>query len=1078
VFNDTTTSRNTFAYPTRVYDPAGNYSEVEYRFDIGANVWAQSPAPQGQSVGKTTERVFDSIGRLSKETIANTGAYTRYEYPTNGLESRVYSTIIDTNSNDTGDSADEVLTESWADGAGRTRFTRMPHTFSGGSTATWAGTVTEYDILGRVKRQSVPTEVDSSWNPTGDDSVFLWTVQKYDWMGRVVRTINTDGADSPTLNDSDILISYEGCGCAGGLETTIQSELVPRDDTTGSARRTQKVYEDIHGRSFKKVVMNWDGSTPYTTTVQKFNGRDQVTLTRQYAGSDTSQTFQDVTMTYDGHGRTKTRHYPIEDAQTETIWNYNADDTVSQIADPRGAITNFTYGTTGDARPLLTEVSYSVPQGSGIPVTPTTTFTFDNAGNRTSMTTAGISQTTYAYDELSRITSETIDFDDLTSNYSIGYGYELSGKLKSVTDPFSAVVNYNDDRLGRTTSITGSGFGSVSTYAYDIEFRAFGAVKEMTYGSSDNSTTSYEFDNRLRIDSYQSTSSVVSGGHVRKAAYDYFPDGQTKAVDNVVDSRFDQAYKFDHVGRMTSSVSGLVTNSQEEEVPAYAQGIQYNAFGDMTSRGSSVWGNDDGFTATYINGRKQNSDEIYDAAGNIVENPTINPNIYDKWEFDASGRITETESRWYDGAPQQTSFDKMNTTVQTYDGDGRAVKRHETKTLTQVYPPNTTVTETTEYYVRSSVLSGRIMTELKSDGTKKLTNVFAGSGILAEQRDGTVQWRHEDIVTGSYKKMLADGSEAFAENPPSTAEFEPLGGIVPQEDPNPEQPDYSPFPESYRWGGNLERPESGCALDGVPILCSMLADVLRAYRVSRIEVNTRAEGGFGLAQRLRGAFTIKTTSLVSRTRSCDQKGNNCGPWESETRVHYELLESPVLFNAENSGTGTRHPDRPAPPIGDTWECRTLADLIESPAFKEAAQSAWDRSVERGFKHEQGVYFFYTPNNPGFSYWNVPRNSKSVFTPWIPERAKEVAGEDVWTASLHTHPFRHRERIDENSIALEPWEPSEADIRAQKEDPSIWHITLYPSFNTFKFFVMIDGMKIEPKYWKNYVKCRWKKTSIQ
>jgi hypothetical protein len=43
---------------------------------------------------------------------------------------------------------------------------------------------------------------------------------------------------------------------------------------------------------------------------------------------------------------------------------------------------------------------------------------------------AGVSETTYAYDELSRLTSETVDFDDLTSNYSIGYGYEVSGKAE------------------------------------------------------------------------------------------------------------------------------------------------------------------------------------------------------------------------------------------------------------------------------------------------------------------------------------------------------------------------------------------------------------------------------------------------------------------------------------------------------------------------------------------------------------------------------------------------------------------------------------------------------------------------
>ncbi|MBX7055262.1 MAG: hypothetical protein K1X36_09920 [Pyrinomonadaceae bacterium] len=48
----------------------------------------------------------------------------------------------------------------------------------------------------------MPTEVSvsgSTWTPSGDDATrgWLWTYQKYDWKGRVVRKINTDGTDSP-----------------------------------------------------------------------------------------------------------------------------------------------------------------------------------------------------------------------------------------------------------------------------------------------------------------------------------------------------------------------------------------------------------------------------------------------------------------------------------------------------------------------------------------------------------------------------------------------------------------------------------------------------------------------------------------------------------------------------------------------------------------------------------------------------------------------------------------------------------------------------------------------------------------
>jgi hypothetical protein len=35
-------------------------------------------------------------------------------------------------------------------------------------------------------------------------------------MGRVTRKINTDGINQTTLNDSDIIITHDSCGCASG----------------------------------------------------------------------------------------------------------------------------------------------------------------------------------------------------------------------------------------------------------------------------------------------------------------------------------------------------------------------------------------------------------------------------------------------------------------------------------------------------------------------------------------------------------------------------------------------------------------------------------------------------------------------------------------------------------------------------------------------------------------------------------------------------------------------------------------------------------------------------------------------
>ncbi|HMS43785.1 MAG TPA: hypothetical protein PKE69_26380, partial [Pyrinomonadaceae bacterium] len=438
VFNDTPSNRNTFAYPTKLTDMAGNFSEVKYRYDIGANVWAKSPAPAGNTTGKETVREFDLIGRLQKETLVNTGAYTRYEYPTNNIQSKVFSTVIDTNNNGA-DSADEVYAESWTDGGGRVRKARTEHPNSSGG---WTGSLTEYDILGRVTRSTVPTEINASYEPAGDDATrgWLWKYQKYDWKGRVTRIINTDGTDSPTLNDSDQLFSYEGCGCAGGQITTIQGELVPRDDQSGNARRTQKVYQDILGRDYKTEVLNWDNSV-YTTAVTKFNGRDQVLDTIQYAGTVSSSVFQTTTATYDGHGRMKTRRLPQQTANTVT--NYNADDSVSSVTDARGAITNYDY----NGRGLLEEISYEVPANSNIPVPSDVNFSYDAVGNRTQMTD-GLGNVVYEYNQLSQMTAETRQFNDtladapLSNNkFKIQYTYHLGGSLKSVTDPYNVTIN-------------------------------------------------------------------------------------------------------------------------------------------------------------------------------------------------------------------------------------------------------------------------------------------------------------------------------------------------------------------------------------------------------------------------------------------------------------------------------------------------------------------------------------------------------------------------------------------------------------------------------------------------------------
>jgi YD repeat-containing protein len=174
---------------------------------------------------------------------------------------------------------------------------------------------------------------------------------------------------------------------------------------------------------------------------------------------------------YDGYGRLQSRITP---EQGTTNYGYNSDDTVNTITDARGATTTFTY----DARHLVTAIAYGV--SAGVAATPNVSFAYDAARNRTSMTD-GLGSTTYAYDQLSRLTSETRALTGVGS-FALNYAYNLAGELSSLTNPWGSVVGYGYDKAGRVTGVTGSGQLSAPSYAGSLTYRAFGGIKGMSYG--------------------------------------------------------------------------------------------------------------------------------------------------------------------------------------------------------------------------------------------------------------------------------------------------------------------------------------------------------------------------------------------------------------------------------------------------------------------------------------------------------------------------------------------------------------------------------------------------------------------
>jgi len=164
----------------------------------------QGPPPQNQPNGIVQTFSYDTVTRVQQMTIANTGAYSRYIYGASNVVTLSSINFV----------GDEAYTNKTFDGLERSIGVA---TNNPGSTGGYKAQLTQYDVMGRVSKQSNPTEITGSWVPYADDSGgWIYGEQTYDWKGRTLLTTNQDG----TIKYA----SYDGCSCAGGGMVTLTDE--------------------------------------------------------------------------------------------------------------------------------------------------------------------------------------------------------------------------------------------------------------------------------------------------------------------------------------------------------------------------------------------------------------------------------------------------------------------------------------------------------------------------------------------------------------------------------------------------------------------------------------------------------------------------------------------------------------------------------------------------------------------------------------------------------------------------------------------------------------------------------------
>lgn len=696
------------AYPTTITDQENYTTTTAYNYDMGVVVSAKDPK------GAVRTIIYDEVtGRVKRSELNNgvfpNNSYTRFEYPANGVALEQYSKV-DTNK-------PEFYAAQVMDGDGRVRATISSFPGSAGGYRAQRFT---YDVMGQLVEQSNPAEISVDptqklevlyWRPGGDDaSGWQWSKQAYDWKGRPIVTTNADATTST--------VSYEGCGCAGGEQMTVTDE----------SGRKRKSYHDALGRTVRTEIYEANGSTVYSTTLNTYNTLDQLASIRVFKGaapatddgSCPEASCQLTTLEYDAYGRLWKNKPAVQTAPT--IYNYNPDDTLRTVADPRGVTVTYSYYPRG----LLKGVAYTLPstppidntgQPINIPATPNVGFGYDEVGNRLWMTD-GLGRVDYTYDTFSKLSSENRFFSGLGRSYMLSYTYDLAGAVKTITEPFGRVITYNYDEAGTLKGVTGAGTARTGTYASNLQYRAWGALKHMDYGNG--VTVDLGYNSRLQMSSYDLNRPPTQGFEtgLMNSTFKYYPDGRLKSADEQQDD-FDRAFDYDQLGRVSEAYTGQEARDFLNGVPSqgpqngpYRQSYRYDPWGNLSHRTSRYWstGSPD-FDANYQASTNRNPLWRYDAMGNVAKD--------DVFFHEYNGAVQPARMTEVANGPIVELY---------YDGDGLVTRSVERDRFVQ------TRLYRDDYSLHSSALGGETILEVDPLGRLIKRFVYADGEVVAREQ--------------------------------------------------------------------------------------------------------------------------------------------------------------------------------------------------------------------------------------------------------------------------------------------------------------------------------------------------------
>jgi RHS repeat-associated protein/uncharacterized repeat protein (TIGR01451 family) len=799
--NVTRYTYNSRRQPVSVTDPRGGVTTSTY--DASGNLLSET-----DPLGKVTSYTYNAQG-LALTMTDPLGAKTTFAYDANGRatsQTDALGNIATFTYDANGNQFTQALNRTRSDGSHETLTTQ--YQYDGNNRRT--KTIYPDGTFVRVVYNAVGKRSDSI------DALGRTTHYDYDDNGRLIRTTYPDQTfESITYDAADHRLTFTD---RAGRVTSYLYDRVGRlvKTTYPDLTFTQKVY-DAAGRTTQtidalnhSVSYGYDGAGRQTSVTDALNNTTRFTYDPQGNQTSITDALNHTTgFVFDAAGRLVRTDYPD---QTGDLVTYDALGRLLSKTDQAGKQTRFGY----DAIGRLTTVTQFL---NGTPLT--TTYSYDEVGDRIIQTDANGHTTTLAYDQLGRRISRTLPLGMKET-----YSYDATGNLISKNDFNGHTTTFQYDAMNRLTSKIADAFFSTGACASGVcgatqvayTYNNMGRRLSMTDASG---TTHYTYDARDRLltkatsfgtltYTYDAAGNPLSlqSSNAGGASMTYGYDALNR-LRSVTDASGVTSYTYDAVGNLGSFAypNGVLTNYNYNSLNRltsmqstcatgtgcgapgsalagyiYTLGPTGNRLNVAELSGRTVqYGYDDLYRLTSETlggdpaGHNGAISYTYDAVGNRVSRNSTLPAIpaTGLLNYDANDRIStdpyDTNGNLLNGGVGSNRFDFENRLVSAggvtivYDGDGNRVSE-------------TVAGTTTNYLVTDLNTTGysQVLEELQGGAVSRAYSY--GLGLISERQTiaGAASTSFYGYDGHGSVRSLTDGTGAVTD----TYDYDAFGNVI------------------------------------------------------------------------------------------------------------------------------------------------------------------------------------------------------------------------------------------------------------------------------------------------------------